>query len=130
MVSLRCSASPFQSTLGFHHPSCRADFPAITVLKLGFTIPPTPTALNFRVKNDIKLQLKRRLLRPSASNTNPSDGDSLKEEPDGGRKTGDATQGPPFLTILAGLLVFFVISWVIGSIVMWLIGLIVHLPPK
>lgn len=54
----------------------------------------------------------------SASNTNPSKQDVPREKGDGG------AQGPPLLTIVAGVMVFLLICWVVGSIVMWLIGLI------
>ncbi|GFP93139.1 hypothetical protein PHJA_001458200 [Phtheirospermum japonicum] len=53
---------------------------------------------------------------------NPSDGSD-------DTKTSDAAPGPPFLTILAGVLVFLFICWVIGSVVTWIVGLIVHPPP-
>ncbi len=64
----------------------------------------------------------------SASNSNPS-GDSNKEK-SSGIKTSDTAQGPPFLTILAGVLVFVLIGWIFGSIIMWLIGLVVKVPPS
>lgn len=53
-------------------------------------------------------------------NTNTSEGsEELKES------TGAAQgQGPPLLTILAGLLVFLLFCWIIGSLVMWILGFI------
>ncbi|KAA8520300.1 hypothetical protein F0562_014556 [Nyssa sinensis] len=129
MASLHCSARPFQSIVGFRRPTRRADIPAITVLQPGASAPPTPTPSNFRFKNAIRLQVKQRLLAVFASNTNPSDGESPKEKYNG-IKTEAAEGGPPFLTILAGILIFLVICWIIGSILLWLIGLIVHSPPS
>ncbi|KAG1355267.1 hypothetical protein COCNU_07G013790 [Cocos nucifera] len=40
----------------------------------------------------------------------------------------DVADSPPLLTILAGLVVFLLVCWVVGSIAMWLIGLIVNVP--
>ncbi|GFY92126.1 hypothetical protein Acr_08g0005220 [Actinidia rufa] len=81
-----------------------------------------------RFKNAVTLQLSQSSFSIFASSSNPSDQDPLKEKSDE-IKTGDASQGPPFLTILAGLLVFLVVCWIIGSILLWLIGLIFHSPP-
>lgn len=70
----------------------------------------------------MKLQIRQRSFSAFASNSNPSGGDSLEEKvkPD----ETDAGQGPPFLTILAGLLVFLLICWIVGSLVSWLVRLI------
>ncbi|XP_057498787.1 uncharacterized protein LOC130783248 [Actinidia eriantha] len=124
MASLPCSARPSPSILGFRRPSCRPS--ATTALAFGANVPFTP--LNFRFKNAVTLQLSRSSFAVFASSSNPSDQDPLKEKSDE-IKTGDASQGPPFLTILAGLLVFLVVCWIIGSILSWLIGLIFHSPP-
>ncbi|CAA2981221.1 PREDICTED: uncharacterized protein LOC105952372 [Olea europaea subsp. europaea] len=80
------------------------------------------TRLNFRFKNEYRLQVKPRLHTVFASNTNASEGSNET-------KRADAAQGPPFLTIVAGFLVFAFICWIIGSIMMWIVGLIVHPPP-
>lgn len=76
--------------------------------------------LFFRLGNVRNSHRLRGLRIVSASNTNPSEQDAPTEKGDGG------AQGPPFLTILAGVVVFLLICWVVGSIVMWLIGLIVN----
>lgn len=62
----------------------------------------------------------------SASNSNPS-GDESTDQKSARTKKSD---GPPFLTILAGFLVCFFIIWIVGSIIAWLISLIANLPPK
>ncbi|KAL6981610.1 hypothetical protein U1Q18_023237, partial [Sarracenia purpurea var. burkii] len=80
-------------------------------------------------KNVVRLQLRQSSLAVFASNADTSDQDSLVEKSDG-IKSGNAGQGPPLLTILAGLLVFFLIFWIIGSIVIWLISLVGSLPPS
>lgn len=79
--------------------------------------------LSIRFKNTVRLQIRQRPFSAFASNSNPSGEDSLQQKPDE-TKTTDAGQGPPFLTILAGLLVFLLICWVVGSLVLWLVGLI------
>ncbi|CAA2967217.1 Hypothetical predicted protein [Olea europaea subsp. europaea] len=53
------------------------------------------TYLNFRFKNEGRLQLRPRLHPLFASNDNPSEGSDET-------KRADSAQGPPFLTILAG----------------------------
>lgn len=64
-----------------------------------------------------------------ASKTNPSGGDSGKEKSDESRTDAAAT-GPPFLTILAGFLVFLLVLWILGSVVLWLISVVVSVFPK
>ena len=56
-----------------------------------------------------------------------SGGDPVGEKPDGNVKSDANAQGPPFLTIVAGFLLFFLVFWIVGSIVMWLVGLIISL---
>lgn len=58
----------------------------------------------------------------ASNNDDPVRGDSKEEKSD--------AQGPPFLTILAGLVVFLLVFWLLGSIVTWLFGLIVRSPPS
>ncbi|CAK9177423.1 unnamed protein product [Ilex paraguariensis] len=121
MASVPCSARPSQSILGFHRPSCKTNIPFINLLNLGpisLSIP-----LSVRLKTSVRLQVRQNSLPVFTSNTNPV------EESDGS-KISDAAQGPPFLTILAGFLVFSIIVWIVGSIVMWLISLIFHVPPS
>ncbi|KEH38168.1 hypothetical protein MtrunA17_Chr2g0308801 [Medicago truncatula] len=106
-------------------------------LNIGFPSKPQflPTAtLNFsptfRCIGSRKLQINRKLLTVSATNPNSGGGKSSNEGSDV-KETGNASQGPPLLTILAGLFVFFLVGWVIGSVVVWLISLIVNVPsPK
>ncbi|KAI9169387.1 hypothetical protein LWI28_011541 [Acer negundo] len=89
-----------------------------------------PSNLRLRFKNTARLQIRQGLFTALASNSNPSgaEGDSVQYKSDE-TKTGDAPQGPPFLTILAGLLVFFLFSWILGSTIIWLTGLFVSLFP-
>ncbi|XP_028112314.1 uncharacterized protein LOC114310498 isoform X1 [Camellia sinensis] len=138
MASLHCSAStlPSQSILGFRRPTIRT---STTPLTLAANVPLTPSNFsvepepisNFliRFKNAVRLQVRQSLFSVFASNANPSDQDPLTEK-SGGIKTNDAGQGPPLPTILAGLVVFFLIFWIIGSILTWLISLIVRFPPS
>ncbi|KAJ9158685.1 hypothetical protein P3X46_024247 [Hevea brasiliensis] len=132
MASLcAASARPSQLIQRFHRPTARAEIPSITtVLKL--TQPPFNSRCLFstsiRFQNAITLQVKRRLFAAFASKSNPSSGDSIQDKSDGNKS--NAAQGPPFLTILAGFLVLFIIFWVFGSIIMWLFGLIVKAPPS
>ncbi|KAF8398511.1 hypothetical protein HHK36_017440 [Tetracentron sinense] len=114
------SSLPTRFFQGFQLSNIRAEIPAIAVFKLRPKIP--PTRFSFRFKNAVSLQVRQRLPSLYASNTNPSDEDSLKEKTEGS-ETSDA-QGPPILTILAGFVVFFLVCWIVGSIVMWLVGLI------
>ncbi|XP_044376854.1 uncharacterized protein [Triticum aestivum] len=56
-----------------------------------------------------------------------SDSDSPNTEVSKQSSTGDASaspDGPPVLTILAGIVVFFLLLWVIGSIFTWIVGLV------
>jgi len=77
-----------------------------------------------------KLQINQKLLTVSATNPNSGGGKSSNEGSDV-TETGNPSQGPPLLTILAGLFVFFLVGWVIGSVVVWLLSLIVNVPsPK
>lgn len=80
-----------------------------------------------RIKGELGWQTGQRVFVAYASNSNPSDGDSIEEKSDGNTSDAAAAQGPPFLTILAGFLLFFLVIWIVGSIITWLIGLIVNL---
>ncbi|XAR63389.1 hypothetical protein NMG60_11023302 [Bertholletia excelsa] len=86
-----------------------------------------PLSKLIKFNNGVSLHLKQNLLTAFASN--PSDSDSLGEKANE-VKDADAGQGPPFLTILAGLLVFLAVCWIVGSTLTWLVGLIFRLPPK
>ncbi|KAK4364345.1 hypothetical protein RND71_015703 [Anisodus tanguticus] len=118
MASVHCCARPFQVNLGFHRPLRKPQTSFIT-----FHIPKRdafPAHFNFRFNNVASMHLRQRLLPISRSSTNPSGGSD---------KSTDAS-GPPLATILAGVLVFCVVGWIVGSIVMWLISLITNIPPS
>ncbi|KAI3984281.1 hypothetical protein MKX01_011235 [Papaver californicum] len=55
-------------------------------------------------------------------------GGIVKDKSEGGDSSGN--QGPPVLTILAGFLLLLLVFWVLGSIVTWLISLIVTVSPS
>ncbi|GAA0171024.1 hypothetical protein LIER_25159 [Lithospermum erythrorhizon] len=80
-----------------------------------------------RFKNGERLQVSSKLDKNVifASSNNPPEGSDIVE-----KMENSTAKGPPFLTILAGLLVFAAVCWVLGSIVMWLIGLVINLSPK
>nr|XP_009589889.1 uncharacterized protein LOC104087187 [Nicotiana tomentosiformis] len=117
MASVHCYARPFQAVLGFQRPLHRPQSSFVTFLS------PSHGAFlahfNFRFNNAVSVQLRQRLLPISASNNNSSGGSD---------KSSDAS-GPPLATILAGVLVFCVVCWIVGSVVMWLISLITNVPP-
>lgn len=130
------------ASLGFSSlilsPPARSQYPKHLKLKLGFPSKPQflPIAtLNcspissstFRCIGSRKLQINQKLLTVSATNPNSGGGKSSNEGSDV-KETGNASQGPPLLTILAGLVVFFLVCWVILSVVGWLISLIVNVP--
>ncbi|OEL22052.1 hypothetical protein BAE44_0016932 [Dichanthelium oligosanthes] len=51
---------------------------------------------------------------------------SGRDSPSTGTKQGSSSSpdGPPVLTILAGVIVFLLVLWVIGSIFTWIVGLV------
>ncbi|KAL3356310.1 hypothetical protein AABB24_017141 [Solanum stoloniferum] len=112
MVSLHC---PFQSIVGFHRPLHRPQTSFITSTRDAF-----PTQFNFRFNNVLSVHLRQRLLPISKSSTNPS----------GGPEKNKDASSPPLATILAGVLVFCAVCWIVGSIVIWLISLITNVPPS
>lgn len=77
--------------------------------------------LGHRFKNGAKLMTKRKLPLLHASNKS-SEEPIGKTEAITSSDTGNA-QGPPFLTILAGIVVFALLLWVVGSLVSWVFGL-------
>ncbi|KAK3169134.1 hypothetical protein Dsin_000021 [Dipteronia sinensis] len=113
MASLRLCGAAAQVVVDTHH-------------RRSFQLPS-----NLRFKNTARLQIRQRLFTALASNSNPSgaEGDSAQDKSDES-KSSDAPQGPPFLTILAGLLVFFLVCWIVGSTIIWLTGLFVKLFPS
>ncbi|XP_057458995.1 uncharacterized protein LOC130749638 [Lotus japonicus] len=88
----------------------------------------SPSSSTLRCKVSRRLQINQKLWSVPATNPNSVGGKSPNEGSDV-KETSNAGQGPPFLTILAGLAVFLLITWFIGSIVVWLLSLIVNLPP-
>lgn len=75
-----------------------------------------------------RLRINQRLWTVTATSPSSGSGKSAKEGSDV-KENSSASQGPPLLTILAGFFVLFLVGWVIVSIVTWLIGLIVNVPP-
>nr|XP_004248826.1 uncharacterized protein LOC101253946 [Solanum lycopersicum] len=108
MASLHC---PFQFILGFHRPLHRPQTSFIAP-----TRDASPTQFNIRFNNVLNVYQRQRLLPISKSSTNPSGGPE---------KSKDASS-PPLATILAGILVFCAVCWIVGSIVLWLISLITN----
>ncbi|XP_011093393.1 uncharacterized protein LOC105173378 [Sesamum indicum] len=117
MASLRTSLLTSHAIGALRRPSAGVQPPSVT-----FITPALPNLQKLRLTNEIREQVKESWHPLYASSTNPSEGSD-------DTKTSNTAQGPPFLTILAGLVVFLIICWLIGSILMWLIGLVVH-PPQ
>ncbi|KAK4416164.1 hypothetical protein Salat_2723800 [Sesamum alatum] len=117
MATFRTSLLTSHSIGPLRRPSAGVQPPSVT-----FITPALPNLQKLRLKKEVREQVKKSWHPLYASNTNPSEGSE-------DTKTSDTAQGPPFLTILAGLVVFLTICWIIGSILMWIIGLIVH-PPQ
>nr|XP_017246138.1 PREDICTED: uncharacterized protein LOC108217764 [Daucus carota subsp. sativus] len=124
-----CSSSP-KSVLGFRPSFHKPHLPSINFPTLGSN--GLPQLSSFRPKIVVGLQVKQRLAPVFSTNSNYPEGNSVAKKPDGGKPTEENSgQGPPFLTILAGFLVLFLITKVFGSIITWLVGLIVNAPkPK
>ncbi|KAL5098462.1 hypothetical protein RYX36_002789, partial [Vicia faba] len=104
-------------------------------LKLGFPSKPQILPIStlnfsstFRCIGARRLQINQKKLTVSATNSNSRGGKASNEGSDV-KETSNASKGPPLLTILFGLLVFFIAVRCIGFIVMWLVGLIVNVPP-
>ncbi|KAK7243471.1 hypothetical protein RIF29_38268 [Crotalaria pallida] len=96
------------------------------IASLNFT--PPLSLSSFRCTGSGKLQINQRPLIVHAANPNSKGGKSLNEGSDV-KEASNAARGPPLLTILAGFFVFFLVCWTIGSIITWLISLIVNAPP-
>ncbi|XP_023547947.1 uncharacterized protein LOC111806743 [Cucurbita pepo subsp. pepo] len=79
---------------------------------------------SFSYRNTKGLELRQRSFSITASNS--SDRNSIKEE-NGSSKASRDAQGPPFLTILAGIFVFSLLLWMLSSAATSLIGLVVKL---
>ncbi|OMO51494.1 hypothetical protein CCACVL1_29771 [Corchorus capsularis] len=86
---------------------------------------PKSSSLRLRLNNSAKFETRLKLFVRFASNSNPSS--KFNDEEDISTKTSaeGQGQGPPLLTILAGFLVFLLFCWILGSILMWFIGVIV-----
>ncbi|KAI3824657.1 hypothetical protein L1987_06124 [Smallanthus sonchifolius] len=120
IISLCYGAFPAHSSkLGFHQtPIRRPDSSSINLHPISLT---HSTSI-LRFKNAPGLLIGERL--PSLQALNKPSGDSKgNTEAVTNGDTGTA-QGPPFLTILAGIVVFGLLLWAVGSIVSWLIGLL------
>ncbi|KAI7729156.1 hypothetical protein M8C21_019659 [Ambrosia artemisiifolia] len=114
IVPLCYSAPPAAhfSKLGFHqYPICRPDSSLINLHRISTS--------SFRFKNAPGPLIGKRL--PSLHAANKPSGESNEAVTNVDTST---AQGPPFLTILAGIVVFALVIWVVGSIVSWLIGLL------
>ncbi|CAA7399581.1 unnamed protein product [Spirodela intermedia] len=80
---------------------------------------------NSRFPVDLSFQCRGAVILPAKAN--PTD----KESTLSGTSDSGSKGGPPLLTIIAGIVVFLLVCWVVGSIALWLVGLIVNLPlPK
>ncbi|KAL7126051.1 hypothetical protein ABFS83_14G159400 [Erythranthe nasuta] len=121
MASLPTRAPAFHSIGTLRRPSATVHAPSLVFVTSGRHC--RRAHLNFRFQNEGRVQVKNRWAAVFASNTNPSDESKTSDE------AAAAAPGPPLLTILAGLVVFLIICWFVGSIAMWLIGLIVNPPP-
>ncbi|KAL8228812.1 hypothetical protein R6Q57_013712 [Mikania cordata] len=120
IVSL-CNVVPpaHVSKLGFHrNPICRPHSLSINLNHVSMV----HSISFFRFKNAPGLLIGKRLPLLHASNL-PSGEPKGNTEAITNGDTGSA-QGPPFLTILAGIVAFGLILWAVGSIVSWLIGLL------
>ncbi|GKU88697.1 hypothetical protein SLEP1_g2927 [Rubroshorea leprosula] len=82
-----------------------------------------------RFENKVGLERRPRLF---ATRSNPRAGDFATQKSDGNAiEAGHSgEEGPPFLTILAGFIVFLLVCWILASVVMWVIGLIIRLLPS
>lgn len=85
---------------------------------------PLTSRLAFRLGNVANFHAKHRISLIFSSDSSNTEA-STKTNADGSSGVAD---GPPFLTILAGVLIFLLICWLVGSIVMWLVGLITNQP--
>ncbi|WCJ19022.1 hypothetical protein M5689_001333 [Euphorbia peplus] len=119
------TSQPFQLIHHRHHPSTTPQLPS-TINPNTCSFPQFPSTC--RLKNVVEYRTRERLIVTcaSSSKSNLSGGESSKDK-SGGISSDAEAKGPPFLTIVAGLVVFFCIIWVFGSIIMWLLGPILKL---
>ncbi|KAL5707674.1 hypothetical protein ACHQM5_018546 [Ranunculus cassubicifolius] len=78
-----------------------------------------------RVSNNGSLQVKERRFTVLVK---AGEGDVIEKKSE--INGNDNPQGPPIATILAGFVVFGIVFWFIGTILSWLVGLIVNAPPS
>ncbi|XP_038704234.1 uncharacterized protein LOC120000288 isoform X1 [Tripterygium wilfordii] len=123
-----CSRASYITRFGSdrRRRSSEPQFHSIDILKPN-SRRPAHALINFGSKNTLRLQSRQRLFTIVALNSTTSGGHSPEKKKDETTSKA-ATQGPPLLTVLAGFVVFFLICWIFGSIIMWLISLIV-IPP-
>ena len=76
----------------------------------------------FRFGNALKLHKNRRS-QGFASETNLN-----TEPPKASKSNSSGSNNPPLATILAGIVVFLLFLWLVGSIALWIVGLIVNVP--
>eukprot|EP00262_Sarcandra_glabra_P001718 TRINITY_DN11854_c0_g2_i1.p1 TRINITY_DN11854_c0_g2~~TRINITY_DN11854_c0_g2_i1.p1 ORF type:complete len:141 (-),score=9.39 TRINITY_DN11854_c0_g2_i1:85-465(-) len=119
--TLHCSFS-----LGCKRPKIKDESHSISVFSSHTRIPSTDS--RFRLGHAVRLNTRPGLAIVFALNAKSSEQDSPKENvEDGEAETGEG-QGPPLLTILAGFIVFLLVCLAVGSIISWLISLIVNVP--
>ncbi|KAI9104162.1 hypothetical protein K1719_022998 [Acacia pycnantha] len=120
MASLSATR-PATVALGF---PLRAMIPTIDSIKLCSRASSVSSRL--RIDGLTKSQISERHVRVSATNSASGSGNG-KTPNEEVEKTSNSSEGPPLLTILAGVLVFLFFCLLIGSFIMWLISLIVSI---
>ncbi|XP_054813046.1 uncharacterized protein LOC129313727 [Prosopis cineraria] len=120
MASLSAARPANLMTLGF---SSRALIPTINAVKLSTRVSSASSRLRFDGLTGSQISQKQVIV--SATNSSSGSGNRKTSNEEGGKLSSGA-EGPPLLTILAGALVFLFFCWLIGSILTWLISLIVN----
>ncbi|KQK23863.1 uncharacterized protein LOC104581893 [Brachypodium distachyon] len=82
--------------------------------------PDLPARNSVWFENATMLRTEHKKKALFASETDSPTTDSSKRSDD----NSSPPDGPPVLTILAGIIVFFLVLWVIGSIFTWIVGLV------
>ncbi|XP_020672045.1 uncharacterized protein LOC110092039 [Dendrobium catenatum] len=118
------SSAPATSVLGFR----RALPNRLEALHLQYFACLSPSRPVRRLADATGLQQKKFGVRKlPASGSNTPNSNTSKE---GTSSSGSSGSDPPLLTNLAGLLVFLLVLLVVGSLFMWLVGLILHPPSR
>ncbi|CAM8948996.1 unnamed protein product [Rhodiola kirilowii] len=96
----------------------------------GFNIPSSSSVSRF--SHSANLLGCKTLQTTFASNSDPLRSEKTIQGKASGTSSSNETegtppQGPPFLTIVAGALVFFFVCWVVGSLVIWAVSHIVNI---